>query len=151
MTPRFAVFLILTAAIGCHSPMVTPDADEPAPPAQTLAAKSPPPPEIRVTAATPVVESPADHLAEAGRCLERDDRRMRELMVYLEARPEAPAVRVQYAEIWPASTPVGGTQAVQSILGDRSEQKTDASLPWFTCTAVSWRLRKKRTTNMGST
>lgn len=133
MTPRFAAFLILTAAVGCHTPIVTPTADEPKPPIQATGEKSAPPPsETHVVTATPVPvpESPADHLAEAGRCLEREDLKSAgmELATYLEAKPDALAVRVQYAEILASlKRRSEARNQFNQFLAIAQEQKTDAN------------------------
>jgi tetratricopeptide (TPR) repeat protein len=50
---------------------------------------------------TPEMEASFDHLAEASRCIERDDLKSAaaQLEIYLSAKPDAQTVRVQYAEI----------------------------------------------------
>ncbi len=87
MTSRFAAFLILTGVFGCQaSPLNTSSVDEPmqpVPEAVPQAMPRPTAPEAIPQAMSrpvatevvtgPEVESPADHLAEASRCLERDD------------------------------------------------------------------------------
>ena len=83
MTPRFTILLILTSVLGCQaSPMTTANVDEPKPAVPAVAAEAPlvkmvataaPTPARVLAPAEPKEESPADHLAEAGRCLERDD------------------------------------------------------------------------------
>jgi hypothetical protein len=129
MTPRFAAFLILTAAFGCHSPLVTPHVDEPKPLPEPVAVKSLPTADVHVTARVPVAESPADHLAEASRCLERDDLKNAgvELATYLDVRPDALAVRVQYAEILASlKRRSEARQQFNQFLAIAQEQKADA-------------------------
>jgi hypothetical protein len=130
MTPRFAVLCVLTAAIGCHSPIVTPTIDEPKTITPPLAASLPARNEPRVTAALPVVVSPADHLAEAGKCLERDDLNSagNELATYLESKPDALAVRVQYAEILASlKRRSEARNQFNQFLAIAQEQKSDSS------------------------
>ena len=87
MTSHFAIFLILTGVLGCQaSPLNTSSVDNrclrfPKPflkPCLDLVRPKPslpamPRPVAPEVVAMPEAESPADHLAEASRCLERDD------------------------------------------------------------------------------
>jgi hypothetical protein len=131
MTPRFATFLILTAIVGCHSPLTTPNVDEPRTNAPEVAVKAPrAAAELPVTAAIPAPETPADHLAEAGRSLERDDLNNAgiELAIYLNAKPDALAVRVQYAEILASLNRRAEARGqFNQFLACAQEQKADAS------------------------
>jgi hypothetical protein len=131
MSPRLPILFILIAILGCQtSPaLVTkqgePKADPPAPEqtrdSATASAVRPPAPEP---------ETPADHLAEASRCIERDDLRSAgdQLASYLAAKPDALAVRVQYAEILASlNRRAEARSQFNQFLAVAQEQKTDSS------------------------
>ncbi|HEV8059425.1 MAG TPA: hypothetical protein VGP68_06115 [Gemmataceae bacterium] len=144
MTSRLATLFILTGVLGCQaSPLNTSTVDEPMPPvpeAVPQAMPRPPAPEAAPPAmarpaasefvAVPEVESPADHLAEASRCLERDDLKNAgaHLAIYLSARPEALAVRVQYAEILASLKRLAESRGqFNQFLASAQEQKMDST------------------------
>ena len=159
MTPRFARFLILICIFGCQtSPMAHYQVEEltpvepkvrstalvaaPAPtvvPAAASIATSPitNPPATTAPATNvafqPVsysgADSPADHLAEASRCIERDDLQSAgaQLAIYLDSKPDSQAVRVQYAEILASlKRRLEAQGQFKQFLALAQEQKTEA-------------------------
>jgi hypothetical protein len=77
-----------------------------------------------------IVETPADHLAEASRCIEREDLKSAgvELAMYLESKPDSMAVRVQYAEVLAGQNRHAEAQGeFNQFLALAQEQKTEVS------------------------
>ena len=74
-------------------------------------------------------ESPADHLAEASRCIERDDLQSAgaQLAIYLDSKPDSQTIRVQYAEILASlKRRLEARGQFNQFLALAQEQKTEA-------------------------
>jgi tetratricopeptide (TPR) repeat protein len=132
MSPRLPTLLILTGILGCQvSPAPIANPDETRPAVAEVAAK--PVSTVTPPSPAPVAEassSPADYLTEASRCLERDDLKSAgaQLASYLNCKPEAMAVRVQYAEVLAAlNQHAEALGQFNQFLVLAQEQKTEAS------------------------
>ncbi len=132
MSPRLPALLILTGILGCQvSPAPIVNSHE----ARTAVAEvaSKPASNPLPVVAAPIVEptsTPADFLAEASRCLERDDLKSAgvQLASYLNCKPEAMAVRVQYAEVLAGlNKPEEAQGQFNQFLALAQEQKSEAS------------------------
>ncbi len=135
MSRRLPILVILIVILGCHSaPLAVPTPDEPVRTSTQIDVKKAPPASLQAIASatppSPPPETPADHLAEASRCIERDDLRSAgdQLSIYLNAKPDALAVRVQYAEILVSlQRPEEARGQFNLFLASAQEQKAEGS------------------------